>query len=160
MAASPRVLVDPMTSTYAHAFLATVGHSSHGVLLPPTRYTAFVTAPYNRQQHCCRRRTSRRSTCLFGGAAATLTNDGLASGGDGQPQHPEQRAGFRPPSPLVDDGHVVDLSSLQDLLDSGECPHQLLYTHTHTHIYTTVTVAFCSTALFVCFRLSDVALQS
>lgn len=38
----------------------------------------------------------------------------------GQSQHSEQRAGFQPPSPLANDGHVVDLSSLQDLFDSGK----------------------------------------
>lgn len=34
-------------------------------------------------------------------------------------QHSEQRDGFLPPPPLKDDGHVVDLRSVQDLLDSG-----------------------------------------
>lgn len=62
---------------------------------------------------------SRRPVFYLAAAAAEQNaNDG----GDGRNQglHSEQKAGFQPPSPLDDDGHRVDLSSLQDLLDSGE----------------------------------------
>lgn len=66
------------------------------------RPCAFVAAPQSRVLGC---RSNGR-----GSRIAML----------GQSQHSEQRAGFQPPSPLANDGHVVDLSSLQDLFDSGE----------------------------------------
>lgn len=33
--------------------------------------------------------------------------------------HSEQRGAYKPPSPVLDDGHVVDISGLQDLVESG-----------------------------------------
>lgn len=40
-------------------------------------------------------------------------------GGEGE-QHPEQKTGFKPPLPFEDDGFQVDMTVLQDLVDSGE----------------------------------------
>jgi len=55
----------------------------------------------------------RRS--LVGRAAA---GDGAGDRSEGK--HPEQKAGFRPPAPLEDDGFTVNIAELQDLVDSGE----------------------------------------
>lgn len=79
-----------------------------------------------RRQHrqSVRRVGSRRPGVLLAASAAieqTPENDGGGSdGGGNQGVHSEQKAGFQPPSPLEDDGHRVDMSSLQDLVDSGE----------------------------------------
>lgn len=51
-------------------------------------------------------------------AAAEQVEQPPASEGSGG-TYSEQKAGFQPPSPLEDDGHRVDISSLQDLVDSG-----------------------------------------
>ena len=37
-----------------------------------------------------------------------------------QQEHSEQKAGFKPPLPLEDDGFQVDMTELQDLVESGE----------------------------------------
>lgn len=63
---------------------------------------AFVAAPQPRVLGCRSNGRGSRTAML------------------GQSQHSEQRAGFQPPSPLANDGHVVELSSVQDLFDSGE----------------------------------------
>eukprot|EP00903_Cladosiphon_okamuranus_P020592 g18902.t1 len=44
---------------------------------------------------------------------------GAGSEGEQQPQHSEQKIGFKPPLPLEDDGFKVDMMALEDLVKSG-----------------------------------------
>lgn len=59
---------------------------------------------------------------LLVAAAAAVEQLPASDGDDGRNEgvHSEQKIGFQPPPPLEDDGHRVDMSSLQDLVDSGE----------------------------------------
>lgn len=70
----------------------------------------------------------RRTTIAWRGAdttkhsASSLHANPATGDLTGETQHSEQRPGYRPPLPLEDDGHIVDLSLLRYLLDSGEIP--------------------------------------
>lgn len=79
----------------------------------PSLFSPKASYPTFSQKHsrmgahtpCCKSRSAvrRKTTAL-----------------DDASPHSEQRLGSLPPSPLEDDGHVVDLFPLKDLFDSGE----------------------------------------
>ncbi|CAM9703349.1 unnamed protein product [Ectocarpus sp. 4 AP-2014] len=95
-------------------------------LLPPSA-PAFVASPritWRRRGHghlsFARQHVhDSRRRGIEAVAAAVEQQPAGGGGGGGEGVHSEQKNGYQPPSPLKDDGHVVELSLLQDLLDSG-----------------------------------------
>ena len=111
-----------------------MGYGAQGTLvsfsLPPT--AAFVGVLQATPQkcwprfgdchHCSRKRNASSMMVLSSSnsSSSSSSNNSSDNGLGAETQHSEQRTGFRPPAPLEEDGHAVDLLSLQDLLDSGE----------------------------------------
>lgn len=86
-------------------------------VLPPPPMSMFVASP-TMPRHSPPRWSAGyryRSRPL---AERAADSDGKGARSEGQ--HSEQRAGFRPPAPLEDDGFRVNIADLQDLVDSGE----------------------------------------
>lgn len=102
---------------------------SFAPLLPPSA-PAFVASPqinwrsrsqgrlsFDRQHGGSRR---RGIAAVAAAVEQQPAGGGGGGGGGGEGVHSEQKTGYQPPSPLEDDGYVVDLALLQDLFDSGE----------------------------------------
>ncbi|CAN0089574.1 unnamed protein product [Scytosiphon promiscuus] len=84
---------------------------------------AFVVTPQTRwhrlfDQRCQHRKHARSRTGAAATAATAAEREQSPGNGVGS-EHSEQKTGFQPPPPLDDDGWVVDMASLEDLVDSG-----------------------------------------
>ncbi|CAM9526905.1 unnamed protein product [Ectocarpus sp. 6 AP-2014] len=101
---------------------------SFAPLLPPSAPAFVASSPQITWRGRSHRRLSfdrqhggrRRGIAAVAAAVEQQpAGGGGGGGGGGEGVHSEQKTGYQPPSPLEDDGHVVDLSLLQDLLESG-----------------------------------------
>ncbi|CBJ30977.1 conserved unknown protein [Ectocarpus siliculosus] len=98
---------------------------SFAPLLPPSAPAFVASSPQITWRGRSHRRLSfdrqhgGRRRGIAAVAAAVEQQPAGGGGGGGEGVHSEQKTGYQPPSPLEDDGHVVDLSLLQDLLESG-----------------------------------------
>lgn len=88
--------------------------------------------PYSFNSETHRKRCARRQRHRPTAVLAANPGSEAKPGSKGSVEHSEQRSGFQPPPPVEDDGHVVDMSSLQDLVDSGEGKHATRALTTHT----------------------------
>ena len=106
---------------------ATMDYGRQGPLAPfspPAAFVAVLQGTPQRWPYCDHRRTRNRNATLLLSSSSKSSSgssgSGSGSSSGGEAQHSEQRPGFRPPAPQGEDGHVVDLLSLEDLFDSGE----------------------------------------
>lgn len=101
------------------------GSTGHGPLLSSTpRYDVYnvlmLPCAPRRRLGILRRTIAWRGTDTTKQSESYLHANPASGDLTGETQHSEQRSGFRPPLPLEDDGHIVDMSLLRYLLDSGE----------------------------------------
>lgn len=108
----------------------------------PAAFVGVLQATSQRWPYRDHRRPRKRNATLLlssssksgRGTSRSTSNGGSRSDNStvGEAQHSEQRPGFRPPAPLEEDGHVVDLLSLVDLFDSGEHAGTTVYLYIRT----------------------------
>ena len=120
---------------------AAMDYGKQGPLASFSSPAAFVGVLQATSQRWPYRAPKRNATLLLSSSSKSSrsTNRRTSSSGSssddsagGEAQHSEQRLGFRPPAPLEEDGHVVDLLSLEDLFDSGEHTGPKVYLYIRT----------------------------
>ncbi len=96
-----------------HLGLATLPLPRAAFTPPPTPFFEASALPRHRAR-------SSVVGCRYRRPLVERAAAGNGGGERSEGRHSEQKDGFRPPSPLEDDGFAVNIAELQDLVESGE----------------------------------------